>query len=122
MVMKNVLPRRLAVGLRDVQTEEAQLLAKQTSYSVYGPHYSLGFVFRKCPDIFGVTSRNHKRVASGNLSLIEKGYSALVLEYSPRWQRPIEELTEGTIHQTMIPASFSVGQCLSSVRRIARSA
>ena len=59
VVMEDVLPSRPAIGLSDIQAEQIQFFAQQTSNSMDGSHDSLDFVFRECPDVFGMAPRHN---------------------------------------------------------------
>src|SRR5258708_10012454 len=52
-----------------------------------------------------MSPRDHQRVPAGYLPLVEESDGALVLEYPPRWQLPLEEFAEGAVHPTTIPCS-----------------
>lgn len=83
VVVKDLLPRCAAVGLRDIQAERLELVAKRTRNSVDGPHDGAGLVFRERPDVFGVSPRDDERVATGDLSRVQERDAALVLVHAP---------------------------------------
>src|SRR5688572_19043358 len=72
VVMKDVLPGRPAISLGDIQAEQTEPFAQQSRNSVDGSHHGAGLVFRECPDVFGVSPRDDKRVATGYLSFVQE--------------------------------------------------
>jgi hypothetical protein len=110
MVVKDFLPGRPAVGLGDIQAAQIQPFAQQAGDSMDGSHHRLGFLFRECPDVCGMSPRNHERVATGRVPLVEKGDSVLVLVHTPGWQRACDDFAEGAIHRAIVPISSPTGQ------------
>ena len=103
MIVKDILPSRFAVGLGDIQAAQIQPVAQQASDSMDGPHHRLSFLFRKCPDVYGMSPRNHECVATGCVPLVEEGDRVLILVHTPRWQRALDDLAEDAFHGTILP-------------------
>jgi len=104
MVVRNLLPGRPAVGLRDIQAERTEFLSQHERDSVDGSHHGAGFVFRQFPDVFGMSPRNDERVAASDLSFVQERDAVLVFIHAPRRQHAVKDFAERAVHRTMIPA------------------
>jgi hypothetical protein len=109
VIVKDVLPSRPAVGLRDVQAEQAEPFVQQSSNSVDGSHYGAGLFFRECPDVFGMSPRDDERVTTGYLSFVQERHTVLVFVHAPRRQPTFKDVAERAIHRTMITACGFTG-------------
>ena len=106
VVVKDLLPGRRAVGLRDIQAQRIEFVAQQARDSVNRLHDGAGFVFRECPDVFGMSPRDDKRVATGDLAFVQERDAVLVFVHEPGRQHASKDFAERAIHRAMIPGLF----------------
>ena len=83
VVVKDLLPSRRAVGLGDIQASQVEPFAKQERNSVDGAHDGSSLVLRKCPDIFGMSSREYEGMATGDLGDVQERNAVLILVHLP---------------------------------------
>lgn len=110
VVVKDVLPSCLAVGLGDIQAEQTEPFTQQARNSVDGSHHVAGLVFGEYPDVLSMSPRDDERVATGYLTFVQERDGVLVFVHAPRRQQAFKDFAERAVHRTMIPACGFTGQ------------
>ena len=102
MVVKYLLTCDLSVRLRDVQTLRPKRAAQLTCNAMNGSHHGGCVLLSNRPNVGGVHSRHHQRMARCRLPYVKEGYGGIVLVDDPGRRSAIDNGAEYATHAPMV--------------------